>query len=830
MDVFDRYFRTLRVFLPHDQRDDIIRELSEEVRSMAADKEAALGRAPNDDEQTAIVSHYGHPLLLAARYRPQRYLIGPVIFPYYASVVKVVLAIIVAVHVVGAAVMLANGAGLSQAGGVLEAAVAAGLKAFGWITLLAAWLDLWLARSRVLERSQPRAEPPIEQLGRVVARGAVTAALDRRHSGGPAIWSREPSVTGLVTSVVISVWWLAGLRVPQLFFGPGAANLEWGPAMDRLFPVLVAAQVMLLIDQTIRLIGSDDARLSRITRLVWLVSGWALIGLVATSDHQWMLWQGEAAARGNRVIMRLAGREISLAQFVNYVWSAIFIGVAVASAWQTLRGMLRWFRGGARPAAAACVVLLLTLVPTVAVTLAAQALPMAGVPLGSADIHKILVDRIDVQHQSLGIVVGIVGPDGKRRTSYGVFDTEDPRAVAGDTIFEIGSVTKVFTSWVLADMARPGELSLTDAVAQHLPASVALKPTGEGRAMTLTDLATHTAGLPFWPSNVPATGNTIAALAGYTVDELFQFIATVDAPPDIGTRWAYSNIDAGLLGVLISRRAGSTYDALLTSRISGPLGLTSTAVSVSSSMRRRLAPGHTAQLKKAAPWNVPALAGGGSLLSSVDDLLEELAAFGDPTSPLGAALPTMLSIRRQAPGFQQALGWMVLAPAGGDELLFHDGQTLGFASAIAYEPKTRTGVVVLSNAAAGVGDIARHVLRPAIPLAKPAAPAPHRTEVQINPKRLDVYAGQYAPAPGTVFVVSHEGDFADAATTGVAEVAPAAGKRAGVLRGGEHADLGHLRSRGDRPRDASAPQGPDRQRPCCKGATALERSSLELGT
>ena len=186
--------------------------------------------------------------------------------------------------------------------------------------------------------------------------------------------------------------------------------------------------------------------------------------------------------------------------------------------------------------------------------------------------------------------------------------------------------------------------------------------------------------------------------------------------------------------------------------------MSSTAVTVSTDMQARLVTGHDAQLTIARRWNVPAMAGGGSLHSTADDLLTFLAAFGDSGTPLAAALPTMLSTRRQGPGFQQALGWMVISRAADDEILFHDGRTLGFASAIAYDARARTGVVVLSNAAAGVGDIARHVLRPSIPLSKPMGRAPKKTEIQIDPALFDLYAGQYEPGPGTIFTVTREAE------------------------------------------------------------------------
>jgi CubicO group peptidase (beta-lactamase class C family) len=159
-----------------------------------------------------------------------------------------------------------------------------------------------------------------------------------------------------------------------------------------------------------------------------------------------------------------------------------------------------------------------------------------------------------------------------------------------------------------------------------------------------------------------------------------------------------------------------------------------TAVAASPAMRARLAAGHDGSLKPAGPWSVPALAGAGSLHSTVDDLLTFLGALGDSRSPIAAALPTMLATRRPGPGIVQALGWWVVATGPADEgILTHDGGTLGYASSLAYDPKTRTGVAVLSNTANGVGDIARHLLRPAVPLTRPAPLAPKPTEAPAGP-------------------------------------------------------------------------------------------------
>jgi hypothetical protein len=135
--------------------------------------------------------------------------------------------------------------------------------------------------------------------------------------------------------------------------------------------------------------------------------------------------------------------------------------------------------------------------------------PVFAAPQGTGDslsltsdaqIREILAERVDVQRRNVGIVVGIVTPGGRRIIPYGRFSHDESRALTGDTVFEIGSVTKVFTSALLADMARRGEVKLTDPVAKYLPATVTIG-SNNGRTITLADLATHTSGLPFWPSN-----------------------------------------------------------------------------------------------------------------------------------------------------------------------------------------------------------------------------------------------------------------------------------------------------------------------------------------
>src|SRR2546422_6168105 len=113
----------------------------------------------------------------------------------------------------------------------------------------------------------------------------------------------------------------------------------------------------------------------------------------------------------------------------------------------------------------------------------------------NAEIRKILADRIGSENAGLGIVVGVIDANGRRVVAYGSLAKDNSRRLDGDTVFEIGSMTKVFTSLVLMDMARRGEVAVTDPVSKYLPAAVTM-PERNGRKITLADLSTHSSGLP----------------------------------------------------------------------------------------------------------------------------------------------------------------------------------------------------------------------------------------------------------------------------------------------------------------------------------------------
>lgn len=379
-----------------------------------------------------------------------------------------------------------------------------------------------------------------------------------------------------------------------------------------------------------------------------------------------------------------------------------------------------------------------------------------GAVLPDKDIRAILADRIDVQRQGVGIVVGVIDPSGRRTVAY-ASTKKGEGPVDADTVFEIGSVTKVFTSLLLADAVQRGEVALTDPVSKYLPPNVKVPERG-GKKITLVDLATHTSGLPRMPTNFHPKdpGNPYA---DFSVAQLYEFLSSVELTRDIGSKYEYSNLGGGLLGHALARRAGTDYEALVRIRILEPLGMKSTAVTLSKSMKDRLAPGHDAELHQVANWDIPTLAGAGALRSTANDLLTFLAAnIGIEKSPLAPSMAAMIAARRPTgtPNLEIALGWHIWT-RDGHEIIWHNGGTGGYRTWIGFDPKSRTGVVVLSNTStnAGADDIGLHLLDPAIPLLQPAK---ERHEVKVEAAVLDKYVGRYQLAPNFILAITRDGD------------------------------------------------------------------------
>ena len=354
-------------------------------------------------------------------------------------------------------------------------------------------------------------------------------------------------------------------------------------------------------------------------------------------------------------------------------------------------------------------------------------------------ILALLRERVQTK-QSPGIVVALLDHGAPRVVSYGDARTDGPPLDA-QSVFEIGSITKVFTTTVLADMVVKGRVALDDPVAKYLPLSVRVPARG-GQEITLLDLATHTSGLPRIPSNL-APYDPANPYAAYSVQQLYDFLTGYQLPRDIGARYEYSNLGTGLLGHALALREGVTYEALVRTQLLEPLGMHDTSITLDDSSRRRLVQGYDAGGSPVPVWDMPVLAGAGAFRSTAGDMLAFLAASLDVVSgPLAAAMALAQPSRHpvdDAPGLEVGLGWHTLR-VGDSAIIWHNGQTAGHHAFIGVDHTTRGNVVVLSASSNDIDDIGFHLIDQRLPTRPPPKA---RTEIMLDRSILDRYVGTY---------------------------------------------------------------------------------------
>jgi CubicO group peptidase (beta-lactamase class C family) len=383
---------------------------------------------------------------------------------------------------------------------------------------------------------------------------------------------------------------------------------------------------------------------------------------------------------------------------------------------------------------------------------AAQALP------DDVAVKALLEERI-AQKRGVGFAAVLVDAAGTRIVTAGVMRAGGP-PIAADTEFEIGSVTKTFTSLLLADMVVRKEAALDDPVTKFLPEAKGLA------GATLGELATHTSGLPRLPKNMTARDPT-DPYADYDAAKLLAFLSGSPLQRGPGSEYEYSNLGAGVLGYALTWRSGG-YEKVLRERVLAPLAMRDTAITLSPAQRERFAAGYDRLLQPASAWNLATLAGAGGLRSTPSDMAKYLKAAIDPsTSALAAAfaLAETPAASGPAPTVRVALAWHVSAREG-RTIVWHNGQTGGYAAMMAFNPATGEGAAVLSNASISVDDLALHMIDPSVPL---SAPPKEHIAVKVDAAGLDRIAGRYELARDFVLTIRRDGDRAFAQATGQPE-------------------------------------------------------------
>lgn len=367
------------------------------------------------------------------------------------------------------------------------------------------------------------------------------------------------------------------------------------------------------------------------------------------------------------------------------------------------------------------------------------------------ELTQLIRTRVE-EGRGVGIVLGVMETDGATTVvSYGEAGP-GAKPLGPKSVFEIGSITKAFTGILLADMVARGEVSLDDPVVKHLPEGATMPIRGD-REITLEDLSTHRSGLTRLPDNM-APADPTNPYADYTVEMMYEFLAGHELRRDIGSQYEYSNLGTGLLGHVLARVAGMSYEELVRQRILEPLGMTMSGITLDSEMKEWMAKGHNQAGDVVPLWDLPTLAGAGALRSNMDDMLKFVAAnLGEPTSDLERAMRDSHESRMDAsPVMGVGLNWHVRR-VGDARIVWHNGGTAGFRTFAGFDPDSGVGVVVLTNSAHGADDIGFHLINSEIPL----TPKPEeRTEIEVAAETLATYVGVYELQPGFNLAVTLE--------------------------------------------------------------------------
>jgi CubicO group peptidase (beta-lactamase class C family) len=367
------------------------------------------------------------------------------------------------------------------------------------------------------------------------------------------------------------------------------------------------------------------------------------------------------------------------------------------------------------------------------------------------DLMTLIRSRVD-ESRAVGIVLGVIEADGTTRIVSHGGAGPNARPIGEKSVFEIGSITKVFTGILLADMVARGEVSLADSVAKYLPEGVTM-PSRGGREITLLDLSTHHSALPRLPDNM-SPSDAANPYADYTVEQMYTFLSGYELIRDIGSEYEYSNLGVGLLGHVLARASGGSYENLVRKRIIKPLGMTRTGIALDEDMQNWMVNGHDPEGNVVPLWDIPTFAGAGALRSDVTDMLVFLAANTGPAeTPLEHSMRNSHEVQKRVnKRMAVALNWHVQY-VGDEKVLWHNGGTAGFRTFIGFDPAKSVGVVVLTNSGHGADDIGFHLINPGMPLAESPV---ERIEVKVPRGILDTYVGEYELTPDFTIVVTRK--------------------------------------------------------------------------
>jgi len=318
--------------------------------------------------------------------------------------------------------------------------------------------------------------------------------------------------------------------------------------------------------------------------------------------------------------------------------------------------------------------------------------------------------------KAVGMVVGIITPEGKLEFfCYGETKAGGPQPTP-DTMFEIGSVSKPITALLLALMVENGEVKLDDPVQLYLPKGIVVPRRGK-QEITLLELVTHTSGFARNPPNQQRLVNKDEVIrlnpyGKYDAKQLAEGLAEIQLKEEARPAFAYSNLGMGLLGDALARKAEISYPELVRTRIFDPLKLKDTTASPTKAQREGMATGHTSKGTPLPRWTFETLHGCGAICSTPNDMLTLHEAWcGRTETKLRKAMQA--TQEKRYPAFASTsvgLSWFVQEMSG-RQVWWHNGGTTGFKMCNYFCEKPGVAVVILCNTGSDANDDGRDFYR-----------------------------------------------------------------------------------------------------------------------
>lgn len=310
-----------------------------------------------------------------------------------------------------------------------------------------------------------------------------------------------------------------------------------------------------------------------------------------------------------------------------------------------------------------------------------------------------------------GLVIGVYKNGRSSITGYGVTEKGGSHTPDSNTLFELASTSKLFTTATLQVLCDRGVLHPDDKIGDLLQGKVQLPPVAQ--QTTLRHLATHTSGFPSLPESfILKMTDENDPYRALNMQDLYDYLKTCAGKQPEG-KFEYSNFGMGLLGQLLALKTNEDYETLVKKELLLKLGMTATTVTLDSNAAMLLAQGYNEAGNPNPVWTDHVLTGAGSFISNAADMLQFIKAnLREAYSPLSASL---LKTQEKQGDPETGLGWILPDRMdrliGTGNVIWHNGMAGGYASYLAIDKTTQCGVIILSNKAVDVTALGIKMIR-----------------------------------------------------------------------------------------------------------------------